>query len=121
MRALIHSLLLVTTPSLLLYSHEPLPKVSEQNINIEENHSLLTYDTVMNLLDDLDSGELEERCTSEDLERINDFLIHLAQEGDISDESSDLENDIAALLHQNDSYFEFAFTSGNEDYIVITD
>ncbi|NGX37095.1 MAG: hypothetical protein K1000chlam2_00245, partial [Chlamydiae bacterium] len=38
-----------------------------------------------------------------------------------SDESSDLENDIAALLHQNDSYFEFAFTSGNEDYIVITD
>ncbi|NGX47397.1 MAG: hypothetical protein K1000chlam3_00770 [Chlamydiae bacterium] len=122
-----HSLLLITTPSLLLYSQESFPRttipVHRVNLKIDEENNLtnpnhfFSYDEIMDLLDELESGDLEERCSPEDLERMNHFLARLAKKGALpgdSDEFLDLENDIAVLLGQKDEFFQYAFSSGED-------
>lgn len=67
LKAFIYSLLLVTTPSL-AYPHAP-PQIS-QKLNEKPSESILSYDEIIHLLDELESGELKKRSTSEDLQKI---------------------------------------------------
>jgi hypothetical protein len=49
--------------------------------NLADNLHLLTYDEILSLLDELESGELEKRCSFAEWEKINQFLFTLANEG----------------------------------------
>jgi hypothetical protein len=46
-----------------------------------DNLHLLTYDEILHLLDEIESGELEKRCSFANWEKINHFLFTLANEG----------------------------------------
>lgn len=92
----IHLLLLLTTPTLLIYpQEEPISLHNQQDIS-----STLTYDEIVNLLHEIESGELENRCSFEEFEKIKHFLAFLAKEGALSD-SLFLEEDIDELLEEN--------------------
>ncbi len=123
----IHSLLLATTPSLLVYPQEGLPHIAIQTVTNEDKEPQLnrsfSYDDVIELLDQIESGELEKTASAEDLEKINQFLTFLAQEGVLPDDSYDylaLEKDVTELLHGTGSLYEFAFSLGaeNEDLVI---
>ena len=110
--------LLFTTPTLLLYPQNPHPahlfktkkikgKIPAQLDQEQENiSSFLSYDKIVHLLNEIEFEELENRCSPEDLKRINRFLALLAKEGFLFEESNEaltLEEDIQELL-DGDSY-----------------
>jgi hypothetical protein len=49
--------------------------------HLADNLHLLTYDEILHLLDKIESGELEKRCSFTEWEKINQFLFTLANEG----------------------------------------
>ena len=60
-----------------------------------------------------ENGKLEERCSQEDLERINYFLANLAVQGILPNEVEEeffLEYDIQELLHGEDNPYEYYFS-----------
>ncbi|MFZ4773038.1 MAG: hypothetical protein ACOYK9_03505 [Chlamydiia bacterium] len=73
----------------------------------------LSYDEILGLLKELEIGELEKKCTSRDLDKLNHFLTFLAREGVIPqevEENRELEIDIEELLHGTQTSFELAFS-----------
>ena len=88
-----------------------------------QNDHLLSYDDILNFIDDLENGELESTHSPEDLERINHFLAMLAKEGVLSNEADEeliLENDIQELLYGEDNPYEYSFSfSHGRDYIIV--
>ncbi|HEY5235396.1 MAG TPA: hypothetical protein VIJ14_04385, partial [Rhabdochlamydiaceae bacterium] len=121
------AVLLFTIPSTAAYPQADVPAVTfhsqpaEPNIvsKLTLNGHDYSYDDVLTLLDQIESGALEKICSDEDLDRINEFLASLAQEGMFSDDHNDnyeLACDIQDLLQPGDSY-EYAFAYGN-DYII---
>lgn len=87
----VSSTLLFTVPSLALFPQSGLGAVSMQIREIREmslqTGPLLSYDNVLNLILDLEDGELEKRCNEADLERINYFLANLAAQGILPSET----------------------------------
>ncbi len=79
---------------------------------------MLSYDEILHLIDELEDGELEKRCSPADLERINQFFVHLAKQGSNLEEEHSLEEDIEALFEHEHPHYEFAFDQGN-DYIIV--
>ncbi len=126
-----HSVLLVTIPSILLYPQDHFSQLTlcPKKLDIQadeekqpEDNYLLSYDKILNLLDELESGELEQRCGPDDLEKINHFLALLAKEGMLSDDSEDayaLACDVEDLLTGEDGFYEYAFSTGNDDEYVL--
>jgi len=125
-RTFVLTLLLITTPSLLLYpqSAHPITSFSARTISLEENNeseaSGLSFDEILNLLDELEEDEIEERLSPQDLERLNHFLALLAKEGDL-EEGGDfaLEGDIEELLEGEDNLYMEAYLEGGHSYLVI--
>lgn len=76
------------------------------------NSTAFKYDDILTFLNDLESGELEARCSEQDLEQINQFVADLAREGHIPNMGGDpqeLEQDIEELLGISDPYaFRYA-------------
>lgn len=104
LQSFICSLLLITTPITHLYSQVASPKYPTEIKSLElqiKNLHLLTYDGILNLLDEIESGELEKRCDFQELEKINQFLILLAREGSITGDLV-LLDDIAELAREYD-------------------
>jgi len=107
-------LLLATLPPLLGQPQDNLQQVAfqVQQVGYEERKAELdypfSYDGIMRFLHDLQSGELEKRCTPEDLEKITQFLAFLARAGVLpedTEENRSLEGDIEELLDgESDSY-----------------
>src|SRR5579862_3296402 len=103
---LVHSLLLVTSPSLLAYpqcEQSILQQVYNQEKPFEEFN--LTYDDILKLLQDIEEEKLEE-ISEERLERITHFIAFLAQKGMLPGEYAanvELENDIAVLFENKDN------------------
>ncbi len=106
---LIHSLLLVTSPSLLVYPQceQPiLQQVYNQEKPFEDFN--LTYDEILKLLQDIEEEKIEE-ISEEKIERITHFIAFLAQKGMLPGEyaaNMELENDIAALFDGKDNLFD---------------
>lgn len=124
----VNSVLLLTVPSVALYPQDDLHITTIQPQEIQQTplHSgalLSSYDNVLNLIDDLEDGELEKRCDEADLERINYFLANLATQGVLPNEPGEefvLQNDIQELLQdeKNPYQYSFSYRPGN-DYLVI--
>lgn len=123
-KLIVHSVLLLTVPSIALYPQADLPVITVQNhetVQEPQTNSLWSYDYVLNLIDDLENGTLEKRYSEADLERMNHFLANLAAQGVLPDEieeESVLKNDIQELLHQESHpEYYYSFNQGN-DYII---
>ena len=88
-----------------------------------QNDQPPSYDDVLQLIDDLETGELEKRCCQGDLEKINHFFANLARQGILPNEVEEefvLENDIYELLHgdDNSNEYSFAFDTSN-DFVIV--
>ncbi len=119
-------------PSVALYpqSHTPQITFQVQKVNLEEKQIakdyMPSYDEILRLLDELESGELEKKCTSEQqIENLAHFVALLAKEGvlpDNSPESLSLDDDIEELLNGEDNLYEDALsfvTPGEYRYMII--
>lgn len=101
---LVNLLLLITFPTFQLFPHA--------EIYVKEVYHLplqLSYDNILNLLDQLENGGLEKRCCVEELEKIDQFLVLLAKQGNY--QNKDLEEDIDDLLEDNTYSCSFSFSS----------
>lgn len=120
LHTLIHSLLLVTTPALFAHPYdmqEPTVSIQEETIS-----PTLSYDRVLKLLEQIESGEIEKNSTPEELEKIQHFIAHLAKEGalpDNSEESLSLDDDIQELLYGEDESFEYIFALGSSGAYMV--
>ncbi len=124
----VNSILLLKMPSAALYpqSHTPQTTFQVQKVNLEEKQIIrdyvLSYDEVLCLLDKIESGELEETCSPEQVESVANFVALLAKEGvlpDNSPESLSLDEDIEDLLNGKDNIYEDAVsfvTPGEHQY-----
>ncbi len=128
---------LLLLPLFLLYQFQlpatTAPPQSQTHVRSIKN---FTYDDVLDLLAELEEGDLEARCSEQDLIRIKRFVAVLAKKGTFSNqwyESQVLEQDIRELLsdeeepyffissEQNDFLFMPAISYGQEDiYLVKT-
>lgn len=121
--------LLVTTPSMLVHPQNIAQKAHVQKVDYEEQipqrDYIFSYDEMLHLFDEIESGELEQNYSPEELERIKHFIAFIAKEGvlpDDSEESLSLEADIEELLHGEDLVYEYAvsFVSpGQYQYILV--
>ncbi len=122
-KSLILSVLLITTPA--LFAHPlPAPVISTAHTTQEQAASIplqlhgLSYDQILTLLAQIESGELEERCTPEDVERLSMFVSDLAVQGLLPNDveaSLALGNDIQDLLFPESSY---AYALFSDDLVV---
>jgi len=113
-RELICALLLITTPTLLAQgariqacsnqTGKHLPK----NAKKKERYHLLTYDDILYILNEIETGEIE-KYREKDILRVNEFLVYLVKEGALPNSSNQvaMQQDINCLL--GESSYEFAF------------
>lgn len=134
LKTITHLGILISTPSLFAYPENHMPHVVPQKVNwlgdwwwgTQEQVEWVrptTYDEIVQMLDDLESGELERRYPPEQLERVNEYLATLAREGILPnefDEEADLEEDSYDLLYGEDSGFQLArYLESSSDYMII--
>ncbi|MBI3259484.1 MAG: hypothetical protein HYZ54_08440 [Ignavibacteriae bacterium] len=121
-----HSLLLFTTPSLLLHPQDIPPPVSYQvqKIEGEQPLRLYSYDELVNFVEYAESVDLENKLTDEEMEKVSHFMAFLAKEGQLpsySEETLSLDEDIEELLEGDNNQFDYTFSMGTPgEYIVIT-
>lgn len=122
LKAIIHLTMLVTTPALLSYPQTPLVNYVYSQ-EAQEWICPTTYDEIMQMLEDLESGELERKYSLMQLERVNDYLALLAKEGilpDEFDEEMTLEEDIEDLIYGEDSAFQLVhYLEESNAYTII--
>ena len=116
--------LLITAPSLVYPQH--LPQVTFQVHQVKNEARApslsLSYDEIMVLLDEIESGELEKKYSSAQLEKVNEFLALLATEGMLTgnpDTHLALQQDIDDLLKCNDHPYSYSFANGKFDGYMI--
>jgi len=130
-----HCTLLAATPSLPAYPEYSLHQAAPKTMNSSGDRSWgiqeqaaewvrpTTYDEIMQMLDDLESGKLEIRYPAEQLERVNEYLVTLAREGILSDEFDEeavLEEDVEDLMYCEDSAFELTrYLASSNEYMII--
>jgi len=124
-RLFTHAVILATTPLFLIYPQEVLRQADfhvqevrsrlPKNIRKTKRYYLVSYDDILNLLEEIESGAKDYR--EKDLRRINRFLAYLANESVLpnSDNAFELRNDIQDLLAGDD----YAFTDLDEDEYAI--
>ncbi|MCI0382228.1 MAG: hypothetical protein L0207_04155 [Chlamydiae bacterium] len=122
-KPIINSLLLFTIPISPLYPQTENPQVEEfPTEKFPFSDRLFSYDDVLKLLGEIESGEAEEKYTPEELERITQFIIFLAREGLLPGEDTEqLEKDIMDLLYgESDGENEFFYSlNQGSDYIIV--
>jgi hypothetical protein len=102
-------------PSLVVYPRAEIASITAQ-VQAQKD-SFFSYDNILNLLEEIEEGELENRCSPEELERINQFIAYLAKEGTPTNKEFILENDIQELLYGEDNP-SFSFDTEDEYLIV---
>jgi len=127
-RLLVNSVLLFTVPAIALAPqgnpiqvHIQPEKVNQEERQVENAYTS-SYDEIMRLLDGIESGELENRCAPEQLDRLNHYIAFLAKEGvlpDDSEESLSLEDDIDELVNGEENPYEYAFHFGSPGDFMI--
>lgn len=101
-----HSFFLAITPVLLTYPEQIYPQIifSMQQNPVQERRTVLnytSYDGILQLLEEIESGECETKYSAEELQQISGFITFLAREGllpDGSEEMLSLEHDAAEML-----------------------
>lgn len=135
LKTMTHLGVLLTSSSLFAYPQNHVPHVVTQTVSswgnwwwgdqnkTEEWIRPTTYDEIMQMLKDLESGELEKRYPPEQLERVNDYLTTLAKEGTLPDEfeeDCELEEDIYDLMYGEDSIFQLTrYLENSNEYMII--
>lgn len=90
LRTFICCILLITTPSHFVYSQNQYSfqkgyskKKLKRNFRKTERYHLLTYDEILSLLQEIESGKAEKAYRPKDLKRIDRFVNYLAVHGDL--------------------------------------
>ena len=125
--------LLLTVPPFLVYPQAQIPSIiysttvsTQVNIDPSEietppllNKPHFSYDDMLNFIEELEEGELENKYSPAELEKINYFLATLAKEGVLPNEAEEeyaVEEDVQELLHEDLNYnCLFSFDS-EKDY-----
>ncbi|MEI8300776.1 MAG: hypothetical protein WCG10_04090 [Chlamydiota bacterium] len=127
LKLLVNSILLFTLPSLIA---APQPHMSELRMYQQEikksvqkgikNYQIFSYDDVLNLLEELENGDLEAKCSIQELENINHFIAFLAKQGASAYEIANdtLDDDIQALLSLDESSYQYAYFLDGELRLV---
>jgi len=107
----VHLTLILMLPSFILYPQAHIPAVAvPAQENIEKQPGEMRFDDIINLINTIEDGALEQNCSPDELERINCFLAALAKEGIIPDDEENesvLENDIQKLISEEDRPYEY--------------
>jgi len=124
-----HSIILATTPSFLVYPQGSVPQADfhvqtvhsrklQKNFRKTERYHLVSYDDILNLFEEIESGKAEKKYREKDMERINDYLAYLAEKGLLpnSDNALALREDIEDLLYGDND--EYVFAVGDEYSII---
>ncbi|GAB4192657.1 MAG: hypothetical protein Tsb0015_15010 [Simkaniaceae bacterium] len=124
-----HYTVLATTPALFAYPQNNLPqdqyhvKHYGHRQGTEEWACPTTYDEIIQMLEDLDSGELERRYSPMQLEQVNEYLTALAKEGILPNEPAEeavLEEDIYDLMHGEESPFQLIrYLEDGSEYVIL--
>jgi tetratricopeptide (TPR) repeat protein len=127
LKVLTSLVLLATMPTMLVYPTRPTVQIHKVNgeEKVTERDYVLSYDDMLRLFDEIESGELEKKCSPEELEKIKHFIAFLAKEGvlpDNSEESLSLDDDIEDLLNGEDHIYEDVVsfvTPGEYRYMIV--
>ena len=126
-KLLTKSVLLLSTQGLIASPQHDLQEIHTSHVPLPEetapcnvlNTPFFSYDDVLDLLEKIESGTVEEHCTSEEIDRINQFIAFLAQQGvlpgDIEQEIA-LNQSIENLLCPSENCYSF-YTPG--EYSII--
>lgn len=107
----LYFLLLITTTTLLALRNQSFYfanylATSSKDIVPHSDSQALTYDQIMNLLDDIERGEIEKKCSAIQLEQINQFLAFLATEGILPEDQEEelsIKEDVEELLEHREN------------------
>ncbi|MEN9343990.1 MAG: hypothetical protein RLZZ453_777 [Chlamydiota bacterium] len=116
LKFIIHSALLVTTSTLLACPQDQFSQVNAYTSIASKWTRPTTYDEILQMLDNLESGLLESTYSPIDLERINLYLAIVAKEGILPNELNEeavLQEDTYDLMCGEDNPFLLAC---NPDY-----
>ncbi len=120
-----HCTLLATIPTLFSCPPNHLTHVThyEQNQKEAEWAHPATYDEIVQMLEDLESGELEKKYSPTQLNQVNEYLATLAKEGVLPGEFEEevaVEEDTYDLMYGEDSFFQLAYSLNNRSkYILV--
>jgi len=132
LKHLLYLILLITNSTLFALLENKLPQIVFQ----DENSNYLigpkewsfptTYDEILELLDDLESGEAEKKYSLSQLDRINNYLITLCKEGLLPNEVEEdaLNEDVYDLVYGENSVYQLRFSEKWESKaipLVLTD
>lgn len=121
-RIVAHFLFLLVIPSLFAQPCHPSPihKISEYDSPYPQSSETwlrpTSYDEIIQMLEDIESGALERRYSPMELHKVNEYLSTLAEEGLLPGEwekEAILEEDIEELLYGQESGIQLATYLGN--------
>ena len=124
-KLLLCCILLVTTPLLLAVPQNDFPPTPYRIAQQEDQEWIqpTTYDEILQMLEELETGRLERMCSPHQLERINHYLAVLSKEGILPgefDEEVALNQDICDLINGDDSAYQLiSYLQDSGDYTII--
>ena len=79
-----HSLLLLAVPAIAAYPQTDIPDspiLTHHVSSIEMDNEVFSYDDILDLLEEIEDGDIEERCSPEEIDGINRFVALLLRRG----------------------------------------
>lgn len=125
LKLLFHFYLLIATTTLLALPNKSfycvnLNPVVRSQVVISTDIQSLTYDQIIHLLEEIEEGDLENKCSPEQLEQINQFLALLAIEGILpndEEEEASITEDVEELLEHRKNSLHHAFLHGESAFV----
>lgn len=121
-----HCILLITIPTLFACPENNSPQVKFQSVNYEYQKEWghpNTYDDIIHLLENLESGELERTYSPMQLEKVNDYLVILAKKGILPNEfekEMSVEEDTYELMYGEDNAFQLTrYLENSSEYMIV--
>jgi hypothetical protein len=117
---IVRSALLVTTPTVIAYPTNKIPRfvvqqVNHQTIQIPDLRTL-SYDEVVDLLSKIESDYFDEKYSEDELDQINQFVSLLAMEGATDGEKLEVEYAVTSLFRKND--IQYALFNPSVGYTI---
>lgn len=121
LKLLLHCYLLLATTTLLALPNNSFYCVNLKPADLCSQAAIptdiqsITYDQIIHLLQEIEERDLENKCSPEQLEQINQFLALLAIEGILpndDEEEASITEDVQELLEYRENPLQQAFLSG---------